>query len=143
MQKLHNKNKTETAAKNIIKNFVCLNYSSLTVLINILKFVNNSKSVADFIYFFNHICKNINIIYQLTSVEGGSSLKWCLPCQGNITAVFFPKWLELGVTSYTHSALTSFGIRLACGSSLKSQKPCWSFSTHLDFLSELAQGLLA
>ena len=65
MQKLYNKNKTETAVKDIIKNFVCLNYSSLTVLMNILKFVNNLKSVTNFVNSFNHICENINIIYQL------------------------------------------------------------------------------
>ena len=75
-------------------------------------------------------------------VGGGSSLKWCLPCRGNITAVVFPKRLELGVTSCAHSALTSLGIRLAYGSSLKSQKPCLDFNACLDFLSELAQKLL-
>ena len=67
VQELHNKDKTRTTAKNIIKNLVHLNHSSLTVLTNILKLVNNSKSVTDFTNFFNYICKNINIIYQLTT----------------------------------------------------------------------------
>ena len=65
MQKLHNEDKTETAVKDTIKNLVYLNCSSLTVLMNILKFVSNSKSVTNFINFFSHICKNIIIIYQL------------------------------------------------------------------------------
>ena len=65
MQKSHDKNKIRTAVKDIIKNFVCLNCNLLIVLINILKLVNNLKSVADVADFFNHICKNINIIYQL------------------------------------------------------------------------------
>ena len=56
MQKLHNKDKTETAVKNIIKNLVHLNHNSLTVLMNILKLINNLKSVTDFADFFNHIC---------------------------------------------------------------------------------------
>ena len=63
MQELYNENKTEITAKDIIKNLVHLNCSSLTVLMNILKLVNNSKSVTDFINFFNYICENINIIY--------------------------------------------------------------------------------
>ena len=63
MQKLHNEDKTETAVKDIIENFIYLNCSSLTVLMNILKFVNNSKSVTDFVNFFSYIYKNINIIY--------------------------------------------------------------------------------
>ena len=53
------------------------------------------------------------------NIGGGSLLKQHLPCWGNMIAVVFPKWLELGVTSHAHSALTSFGIGLACGSSLK------------------------
>ena len=61
---------------------------------------------------------------RLFCVGGGSSSKQRLPRQGNITAVVFPKWLELSVTSHAHSALTSFGIGLACGSLLKPQKPC-------------------
>ena len=65
------------------------------------------------------------------SVEGGSSPKWCLPCQGNITAVVFPKWLELSVINRTYSALTSFEIGLAYGSLLKPQKPCQSFTETL------------
>ena len=65
MQKLHNKDKIKTAAKNIIKNLVHLNCSLLTVLTNILKFINNLKPVINFINFFNHICQNIIIIYQL------------------------------------------------------------------------------
>ena len=65
MQKLYNKDKTRTAVKNIIKNLICLNYSSLIILTNILKLVNNLKPVTDFINFFNHICQNIIIIYQL------------------------------------------------------------------------------
>ena len=67
MQKLHNEDKTETVIKDIIKDFVCLNCNSLTVLMNILKFVNNLKFVTDFVNFFNYICKNINIIYQLAA----------------------------------------------------------------------------
>ena len=67
MQKLHNKNKIKTTAKNIIKNLIHLNYSSLTVLMNILKLVNNLKSVINFINSFNYICQNIIIIYQLAS----------------------------------------------------------------------------
>ena len=67
MQKLNNKDKTEIVAKDIIKNLIYLNCSSLTVLMNILKLVNNLKSVTDFINFFNYTCKNINIIYQLAA----------------------------------------------------------------------------
>ena len=63
MQILHNKDKTKTVMKDIIENLIYLNCSSLTVLINILKLINNSKSVIDFINFFNYICENINIIY--------------------------------------------------------------------------------
>ena len=66
MQKLYNKDKTRIAVKNIIKNFIHLNCNSLIILANILKLVNNLKSITGFINFFNHICKNINIIYQLT-----------------------------------------------------------------------------
>ena len=62
------------------------------------------------------------------NVEMGSSSKQCLPHQSNITAVVFSKQLKLGVTNYTHSALISFEIRLACGSSLKPQKPCQDFT---------------
>ena len=65
MQKLYDENKTETAVKNIIKNFIYLNCNLLTVLIDILKFINNLKSITDFTNFFNYICENINIIYQL------------------------------------------------------------------------------
>ena len=67
----------------------------------------------------------------LQTVGGGSSLKRCLPCQGNITAVVFPKPLELSVINRAHLALTFFGIRLACGSSLKPQKPCQGFTETL------------
>ena len=67
MQKLHNKDKIRTAVKDILKNFIHLNCSSLIILVNILKFINNSKSVINFTDFFNHICKNIIIIYQLAS----------------------------------------------------------------------------
>ena len=66
MQKLHNKIKIKITAKNIIKNLIYLNCNLLTVLINILKLVNNLKFITDFINFFNYTCKNINIIYQLT-----------------------------------------------------------------------------
>ena len=75
-------------------------------------------------------------------VGGGSSSKQRLPRRGNITAVVFPKWLKLSVIGHAHSALTSFGIRLAYGSSLKPQKPCWGFSACLGSLLRLAQGLL-
>ena len=67
MQKLYNKNKTETVVKNIIENLIYLNCNLLTVLVNILELINNLKFVTDFANFFNYICKNINIIYQLTS----------------------------------------------------------------------------
>ena len=73
MQKLHDKNKTRTAAKDIMKNLICLNCSSLIILINILKLVNNSKSVTDFADSFNHTCQNIITIYQLAS-------QFLLPC---------------------------------------------------------------
>ena len=73
MQELHNDNKIRITMKDIIEDLICLNCSSLIVLANILKFINNSKSVTDFVNFFNHICKNINIIYQLTT-------QFLLPC---------------------------------------------------------------
>ena len=73
MQKLHNEDKNRTTVKNIIKNFICLNCSLLTVLANILKFINNLKFIINFADFFNHICKNINIIYQLI-------FQFLLPC---------------------------------------------------------------
>ena len=47
------------------------------------------------------------------NVGGSSSLKQCLPCWSNITAVVFPKQLKLSVINHAHSALTSFEIRLA------------------------------
>ena len=63
MQKLHNEDKTEIIMKDIIENLICLNCSLLIVLMNILKLINNSKSVLDFINFFNYTCENINTIY--------------------------------------------------------------------------------
>ena len=68
---------------------------------------------------------------KVLNVEGDSSSKQYLFCQGNITAVVFPKQLKLSVTNCTHSALTSFEIRLACDSLLKSQKPCQGFTETL------------
>ena len=62
------------------------------------------------------------------NVGGGSLSKQHLPHQGNIMAVVFSKQLELSVIGHAHSALTFSGIRLACGSSLKSQKPCQDFT---------------
>ena len=67
------------------------------------------------------------VIHTYLNVGGGFSLKQRLPCQGNITAVVFPKWLKLSVINRAHSALTSFGMGLTYGSSLKSQKPCQGF----------------
>ena len=63
MQKLYNENKTETAAKDTIKNLICLNHNSLIILMNILKLINNSKFIINFTDSFNHICENIIIIY--------------------------------------------------------------------------------
>ena len=77
------------------------------------------------------------------NIEGGFLLKQCLPCWGNIMTEVFSKQLELNVFNYTYSVLTSFKIKLIYDFSLKSQKPCWGFDTHLSFLSELAQRLLA
>ena len=67
MQELNDEDKTGITTKNIIKNLIYLNCSSLTVLMNILKLVNNLKFITDFINFFNHTCENINIIYQLAT----------------------------------------------------------------------------
>ena len=58
------------------------------------------------------------------NVEGGSSLKQCLFCWDNITAVVFPKQLKLNVINHTHSALAAFEIELTYDSSLKLWKPC-------------------
>ena len=71
---------------------------------------------------------------QIDFVGSSSLSKQRLPHRGNITAVVFPKWLKLSVINHAHSALTSFGIRLVYGSSLKSQKPCQGFAeTLLEF----------
>ena len=83
--------------------------------------VNFVTSLPSSINAHREICINVMI------VEGGSSSKQRLPCRGNIMAVVFPKRLELNVINCTHSALTFFGISLACGSSLKLQKPCQGF----------------
>ena len=82
-------------------------------------------------------------IVMLDNVGGGSLSKQCLPRRGSITAVVFPKRLKLSVISRAHSALTSFGMGLTYGSSLKPQKPCQGFGACLGSLSRLAQGLLA
>ena len=78
----------------------------------------------------NNIWK-ILFFYAFIPVGGGSLSKQRLPHQGNITAVVFPKWLKLSVISHAHSALTSFEIKLAYGSLLKSQKSCQSFAETL------------